>query len=116
MSVLLRVADAVHPTSIHSPSLISLEPTALTFHLDFSLVFIEERRFLRSIREEQHCDNAHEDSWSPLHDEEEPPIGDGDVGVLDAKRDEPAECTGNSSKSKPIRHAYTHLMLRVPES
>lgn len=116
MSILLRTGTLRSPTSVKSPPLIGLESSTLTFHLNFTLVFIEERRFLRSIREEKHCDYAHEESRSPLHDEEEPPIGDGDMSVLDAKGDEPAERPCNSGKPKPIRHAYTHFMLRIPES
>lgn len=48
-----------------------------------------------------------------LNDEEQPPVCDRCMRMLDAKRNEPAKRPRHGGESEPIRHTHAHFILRV---
>lgn len=48
-----------------------------------------------------------------LNDEEQPPVCDRCMRMLDAKRNEPAKRPRHGGEPEPIRHTHAHFILRV---
>lgn len=50
-----------------------------------------------------------------LDDEEQPPVRDGGMRLLNTECDQSTEGAGDGSEAKPVRHAQAHLVLGVEE-
>lgn len=98
----------------HSPS-VRLDPAICSLDRERTLVFSQETRLFRSIGQQEHRQKPKDDRRGPFDQEQESPIRDRRVNMLNPECDEPAECACDGRKAEPECHAHAHLFSCVVE-
>lgn len=78
---------------IDCPAFIRSQPAIHALELQRTFIFSQKRRFLRSVGEEPHREHAKQNRRDALDDEEETPIMEWKMRVLDPECEEAAKCS-----------------------
>ena len=104
-----------HLTFIHNTARIRLETPVRALQSQLALLLVEYGRLLGPIWQYQNRQQPNEYRRSAFHDEQQLPIRDRRVHVLDPERDKAAERARDRREPKPVRHAHSHFFLGVEE-
>lgn len=102
-------------TLVDNSSYVSFQTSASPLKLNNPLVFCQERCLFWSVWQEPHAEQTHDNGGYAFNDEQEPPIRDGSMGMLNTKCNKTTEGTSNSSEAEPVSHSSSHFMFGVPE-
>ena len=102
-------------TSLHRPPDIRLPTSVHPLNSDLAFPFCKQHGLLRPVRQDDQREHPEQYRRDALHEEQQPPVREHRVGVLDPERDEAAECARDGGAHVPPGDAQPDLLPRVEQ-